>query len=892
MQQPQSQSLTTVLSEALSRGATVITPNERSAADLRARFDSRQIANGRSTWEPAPIFSWNLWLREQWDALLSGGRELRLLLNPAQEHTLWREIVSSSPEGGGLSSLDSLASFAQSAWQLAASYEAVADLRRHALTHDARTFAAWAATFARRCEQRQYLSAAELATALRRHVEAGTFSLPARLVLIGFDDDTPARTNLLDSMGEHGTDIERIDVATESDFHAVVRCVSLHEEAVIAASWIRQFLSSAAPPRKVALIVPRLAEERLALDSLLRGILAPELESIDADLSSEPFVFSAGAPLGETALASTALDLLHWIIAPLPIESITSLLLSPFIGLFGDLEERASFDAFHLRRTGALRPELSIARTLRMAGVSGAVSTLLTPLATQAARVGSATRSYAEWMDFARDILHDAGFPGSRPLTAGEYQFHRSWERALDNTATLDFSGTRIDFATALAALERHCRTATASASGSALVQVISPSEIAGTSFDAIIFLRATDANWPASEGANPLIGWNLQRELSMPGTDAALTSARAEQATRRIVAAAPNVLFFYAAEDESGAQRLSPILDRLGWQQLSPADLPEVSTPPATVILDTVEDKTPLPPLPSNSVRGGALVLKLQAACAFHAFAELRLNASPVDATSPGFDARETGNFVHDAMDRFWRQVETQSNLETMSYVERLEALRTAIDFAFSHTLPDGPWDEAYIGVQKERLRSLLQQWLEQELRRTRFRVLEREQKRQVDVGPLTLQLRLDRVDEVEGGTLIVDYKTGQRPSYRDWETERPDDPQLPLYALLPEAENLQGLAFAKIRPGKDMKWVGYAEAGQLPDPASMEHGSMRDQIEAWRFTLEKLATDFFHGEASVSPKDFRITCTHCAHRLLCRLDPTALVLQEDETEGADGEL
>ena len=99
----------------------------------RARFDRTQSASGLNAWEPVQVRSWNAWLESMWSSLVSRGEELRLLLNPAQEHTLWREIIAGSTAAPSLGSPDSLAELAQTAWRLAASYEATADIRRFAV---------------------------------------------------------------------------------------------------------------------------------------------------------------------------------------------------------------------------------------------------------------------------------------------------------------------------------------------------------------------------------------------------------------------------------------------------------------------------------------------------------------------------------------------------------------------------------------------------------------------------------------------------------------------------------------------------------------------------------------------------------------------------------------
>ena len=94
--------------------------------------------------------------------------------------------------------------------------------------------------------------------------------------------------------------------------------------------------------------------------------------------------------------------------------------------------------------------------------------------------------------------------------------------------------------------------------------------------------------------------------------------------------------------------------------------------------------------------------------------------------------------------------------------------------------------------------------------MRRLTVRLSEKEFK-DVRVGPLRLSVRMDRVDEVEGGEVLIDYKTGDA-SPNDWLTERPDAPQLPLYAILSEADRLQGVAFGLVRAGEGRGLKGYA--------------------------------------------------------------------------------
>jgi ATP-dependent helicase/nuclease subunit B len=150
------------------------------------------------------------------------------------------------------------------------------------------------------------------------------------------------------------------------------------------------------------------------------------------------------------------------------------------------------------------------------------------------------------------------------------------------------------------------------------------------------------------------------------------------------------------------------------------------------------------------------------------------------------------------------------------------------------------------------------------------------------VRIGPLRLSVRVDRVDMTAGGELLIDYKTGAA-SPTDWLTDRPDAPQLPLYAVLSEQE-VKGVAFGLVRAGKEMGLKGYAgEDGILIKAARMKM-PMEMQVEEWRRVLERLANAFHAGDARVAPKSYPMTCRHCAQRELCRLDVSVLEQNEDE--------
>jgi probable DNA repair protein len=887
------------LLDRLARGERLLLPSARAARELRAAFDAHQRMLGLAAWEPAPALSWQQWSGSLWSELIVTGADTRLLLNPAQEHSLWREIIAEDTTHSTLGSPDSLADLARSAWALAAAYHATSRLRGTALNYDCRIFSEWADAFNKRCAKEGYLSPALLDDALRQHIATETVATPEKLQLAGFGDLTPAQQSLLTALRERGCAVEFHDLATEptaAPLRASVIAETPRAEIELAARWIRNYLEEHrdAPPR-VAILIPHLAEERAELDSVLREILAPELQSISADLSSAPWEISAGAPLSSLAMISTALELAQWTRRPLSIERVGSLLLSPFLGHATERDALARFDANTLRRRKLLRPEMDIPHLLSLLSSRDPETPQLAAwlreihaLAQRAASIRSAT--YAEWMEHIRALLVAAQWPTTEPekLTAAQFEATRAWDAVLDLVSTLDFAGRRVPFEAALDAIELQAQgTLFAPPTTHAAVQVISVAEAEGCLFDAVVLLHATDANWPAPERANPLLPWPLQSSLGMPGTDAARTTDRARAFTAALLARTGTALFSSAAEDKDGKLRPSPLLAEFALTHIKPDDLCPTPAPVVRIEPETVPDDTPLPSLEASEVKGGARVLQLQAACGFRAFAEFRLSAKELETLDLGFDAPESGRRLHNALQIFWQRVKTQDALRAMPPEEREQVLRQCVDLAVErHLHPHGAWDEAYLALQRDRLYNLLEQWMDAELLRGPFTVRESEQEQPIDVGPLTLGVRFDRIDQLNEGFVLVDYKTGASGHPSQWQGDRPDDPQLPLYALPYEPGELKGLAFAKVRAG-EMKWLGYqAEPGILPASRVNEVVDLAPTVELWRVTLTQLAHDFADGRAGVDPIDYPQTCEHCPQRILCRLDPSSLAATEDAGE------
>ena len=905
---------------ALTRGVLILTDKERTARLVRRSWDQLQIDSRFVNWEPARVLSWRSWTHLLWRRLLLDERVADLLLSRVQEQRVWKRVLASDPTDAGLRSIDSLGELVADAWHRLCAYEGQQALHKAApyLQSDASQFARWSSAFEKICRQESLLSAALLEAELARRLRSSDFDADGReLLLLGFDRVTPAQDTVVRTVRSLGGTMSFLQDPAP---HDGVLAIATNEEEELrgCARWIRERLRER-PDARVGVIVNDLTREMETIDSVLREHLSPELGGLAADREEIPYEFSLGRSLSSEPMVHTAQDLLRWAVGPLALTDISHLLLSPHFAFDAkEISARAEFDVAGVRKQSRLRPEVTIKDLLRDLQKERQLTTRLRILHHALKEMEQAqvqadlhARSFGDWSEWIRAWLARSQWVSSTyPLSSREYQLHQRWERALDDLATLDFSGDRVTIQDALATLDRLVHAIIfAPESRGAPVQILGPLEAAGERFDAIWVLRAGELTWPPHTSAVTLLPWSLQRDLEMPGVDSERERDFSRRLTCRLAGCAGEVVFSYARVASSQApQSASSVVRDLELRKSSLSDIAGVEEPRVIIELERLADITSLPALLNVPHRGGARILELQAACGFRAFAELRLGSVEPRQREIGMDVGERGSAVHTALEHFWSSVGSQQELRTMSQNAREELIRQAIVKSFEKIRRQqiNGWDEAYLETQETRLATLLTDWIGMEIERPEFTVVAREEQAQIAIGPLELSLRMDRVDLVDGQQVILDYKTGSaHPSA--WLGDRPDLPQVPLYALLASdalaraAESplpLGAVGFARVRAGEEMELRGFeASPGILLAPKSgtrpiaMDADDFKGQVERWREVLERLANEFAQGDARVRPKQYPTTCERCGQRLLCRLDASSLeqMLDDQPTDQND---
>jgi RecB family exonuclease len=297
---------------------------------------------------------------------------------------------------------------------------------------------------------------------------------------------------------------------------------------------------------------------------------------------------------------------------------------------------------------------------------------------------------------------------------------------------------------------------------------------------------------------------------------------------------------------------------------------------------LERLTDET-APAFGADERTRGVATLKAQSRCAFRGFAETRLRCERLERPLPGFNDRERGELIHHALEHLWSVLRDSSALLSISPEDRSRLVNDAASRAIARLCrirdPGPRWRQR----ERERMNGVLGKWLDMERQREPFEVEQLE--RASDVARhagLDFQVRIDRVDRLaDGARVLIDYKTGLATP--DWRGDRPDNPQLPIYALLRPAA-LVAVAYGRVNAAECV-FIAETDRAAVFKPRGQKSSlegmvSLAALIPIWSARIENLAADFAAGRAAVAPT--LKACRTCSLHGLCRV-PAAL--EEEDT-------
>ncbi len=875
---------------AIARGACILTPNSRLRNKLLTAWHQQQSSD-RCSWQGPQVFSVEEWLSEHYQKLLDSAvqPEPCALITTFTAQQLWLNIIQNSPEGAELVNPLKLANDAHNAWQTLQRWQ-IDPLRLQSLCDERQwqydsPFAQWAHSFHEALQQRQLCTREDVQAQLLQHWNSTGKAAADELILLGFDDVTPLQRALFGAAAATLTELPANDPKRQPQCVTVAPYASSEDELRAAALWCEQILLQD-PDATIGVIAPNLGQIRSSAERIFSEVLEPHYALPETPRYTLPFNFSAGIPLGDTALINDAMGLLRLNHQEMETQQLQQLLSSPFwlageqLALSLPLLQRLQRHQRSSLRVGKLR------QWVHKISVTEEADEPLLPALPQWQALDQALQDFESlrrqfgrehlpsvWLELFRQQLHLLGWPGQRRPDSNEYQQMSQWLQLLDSYCQLDALQQPVSCSRALELLNQLVgQTHYQAQTPETPIQVLGILEGAGLNFSHVWMLGLSQNQWPPAPTPNPLLPLPLQRHYHMPHADADRELHYARAILDNYQHGTGQWVISYARFDEDRPQHPSPLL-----QPLHTGGTPRPALPDADALLSsgwqafqqTLATRQRLQWLNIGSapavseaekqlIRGGSQIFRNQALLPQAAFLIHRLQAEAPALLARGFSPIDRGQILHDALSQLWRQWRTRAALAALDESQRRQQINDVLEPIIRRYQQREPeiFGDQYCLLERQRQLQLIERWLQQELERPDFTVVANEELLEVEFAGLSLRLRLDRMDQLSNGELLViDYKTGN-PKPRQWGGERPEEPQLPLYCLCYSAD-IAAIVFVQIN-ANEIAIMGLGELSQphagIYPPAQTDKLGLPAEWDAvrehWRTHLTALAQEFLQGE------------------------------------------
>jgi probable DNA repair protein len=837
------------LDDALDESGAVITASRRLARTLIYEFARRRLADGELAWATPAIFAWRDWM-VQLLAELADHRSIPTRLGGHQERLLWERCLREEIEDPLLSS-GAIVKQSREAWTRLAEFGVtLREVREAASGADQRLFARVAGRYQALLERENWIDETGIPQLIMQHVADGQSSLPPRLLFVGFDRIVPQVQSFIDCAAGQGTSSQVASTRNPAAQRALFEFENPDKEMRAAGAWARDALLRN-PEQRIGIIALNLEQDCEHAARLVKEGLVPGWQVVGSG-HAHLLNVSHGRKLAAIPACAIALLILKWLHSELTSRDLSILLRSASIGdsIMGE-QARLEIRLRH-RPDQDWTPKMFLQAFSRTSQAGTNANDWLERVRQFGAlRDGLPGRARPSvWIELMHKALRLFNWPGEGTLSSDDFQLLNRWRELLNDFARLDLVSPAITASVAVSRLESMAKeTIHQPDQSGASVELLAPLEAAGMEFDCIWVAGATSTTWPPVRRPLALVSRQLQQDYGMPDADPTEALASSEHLLKRLAGSAPEWVCSFALNENDTEQVASGMLAQFELcAQGAPVDPGWFAQSLTGDEQTTIEASDSVPEVrPNETIFGGAMSIQWQLDEPFRAFAHARLGIRPLPEFVRGLAASFRGNLLHDALFRLYAGLTEGVELRDCSDEDLHDRVTAAAKETFGrHFRPASPVLRALLALERDRAVRLLHEVARFDIEsRGSFTVRGVEENIQATIAGLNLRLRIDRIDRLSTGELVIlDYKTGARRRLLDRDGV-PREIQLIVYACaLPEPIADIGLF------NVDSRAVGIDGAGRNLSP-DLDWDA---ELGRWREMVREAARSLMQGDVRLA--------------------------------------
>ena len=860
----------------------IICANQRQARNLQQN-EHLSTANVCCMPEIYTVENWfkTLWMEFQDRGI--AGSDL-ILVDEFEESILWREVVEETPDKPALIDSHRLSQQLQEAYKICSDYAINLSNKDEFNFEERDFFVQTLSKFKGKLNQLRLTTVVEFAKSLNSSTTLAKYLNSVQVLFFGFVEIPALLLSICANASIAPAKLTRPSIGGNPK---KLEFDTERSEIVYAAKWAKSILNLDNGAEAV-IIVPDLQKSKQKIRRQLEiEFSVSQFLFSDSHQVSALYDISAGEPLAEIPIIAAALALNNLFLSRINTEDAKAIIRSKYWGAGFDSTRQFCLLNLEVQRESQIsRSRLINLLKFQRDQIGGDInptdsdSTRITQLMGQFSWPNNHRKTVTEWIDILLSSYKVLNFPCFSP-NSYEYQAFQSFSTMLEKLKKQDGLFSRSHDVKSFLALVSHAAQSVVFHPEVKLpkIRVLGIMEAAGLAFEHCLIIRMSEANFPSSPSPNPFIPIQLQRERNTPRSSAQREYLYAETLLKSIISNCKNLTLSYSRQNVGEVTRESPVSDALVAETMTPKQiLSDTKNELENYFSDASRAsslvKKPLgkaPVIPKDSViSGGAYHLNLYSANPLYSFFRYRLHMNEANVESLGIDPRLYGVLVHSVLASFYKKHSTIDAIKVLIASGRLT--KELANISEQYLLEDGkniPYQLTRFIA--DRLVNSLHHFIELDAgRSSNFTVENTELSINATVKDWTYHLRLDRIDRLDTGLFIIDYKTGAT-SLTGLTKNSLIDFQLPLYTCCFYPAEVAGSAYAVISDdqpaycgfGEEQLGINGIVKASAPYKSEL-NGSWLDLLDHWRTQVESVTTEIANGHVPYEENNRKLVAAH----------------------------